>query len=58
MKLTVLGKYGPYPPVGGATSGYLLQSKNQNVLLDLGAGTLARLQEKVSLKERLLWLPC
>lgn len=51
MRLTVLGKYGPFPPKNGATSGYLLQSKTQNVLLDLGAGTLSRLQEKVSIKD-------
>ena len=51
MRLTVLGKYGPYPPKNGATSGYLLQSNSQNVVLDLGAGTLSRLQEKVSIKD-------
>lgn len=51
MRLTVLGKYGPFPPKNGATSGYLLQSKTQNVVLDLGAGTLSRLQEKVSIKD-------
>ena len=51
MKLTVLGKYGPYPPINGATSSYLLQTDSANVLLDLGSGTLARLKEKVGVKD-------
>lgn len=51
MKLTVLGKYGPYPPINGATSGYLLQTDSANVLLDLGSGTLSRLKEKVGVKD-------
>lgn len=42
MKLTVLGKFGPFAPEGGATSGYLLQTEKSNVLLDLGSGVLAR----------------
>ncbi len=43
MELTVLGKYGPYAQPGGATSGYLLESGTSAVVMDLGAGTLARL---------------
>ena len=50
MKLTILGKYGPFPKVNGATSGYLLQTENQNIVLDLGSGTLARLKEVVEVK--------
>ena len=42
MKLTVLGKFGPFAPNGGATSGYLLQSEQASVLLDVGSGVLAR----------------
>lgn len=45
MKLTVLGKYGPYAPAHGATSGYLLENGGKNLLLDMGSGVLARLQE-------------
>ena len=45
MKLTVLGKYGPYAPPGGATSGYLMENGGEYVLLDMGSGVLARLQE-------------
>ena len=36
MKLTVLGKYGPYAPAHGATSGYLLENEGNHVLLDMG----------------------
>lgn len=45
MKLTVLGKYGPYPKSGtGAASGYLVSDGGVNLALDMGSGTLARLQ--------------
>ncbi|NMD42147.1 MAG: MBL fold metallo-hydrolase [Firmicutes bacterium] len=45
MKLTVLGRYGPYPAAGGACSGYLLEEEGCPVLLDCGNGVLSRLQE-------------
>lgn len=45
MQLTILGCYGPYPPAGGACSGYLLQSGETAVLLDCGNGVLSRLQQ-------------
>ena len=52
MKLTVLGKYGPYPnKVNGKTSGYLLQSNNSNVILDLGCGTLNNLVKFIDVKD-------
>lgn len=44
MKLTVLGKYGPYPKSGGGTSSYLLQCGERNILIDAGSGCLSRLQ--------------
>ncbi|MDD4797485.1 MAG: MBL fold metallo-hydrolase [Eubacteriales bacterium] len=43
MELTVLGKYGPYPPAGGACSGYLLDTGAGKLLLDCGSGVLSRL---------------
>lgn len=43
MKLTVLGKYGPFPGPGGACSGYLLESGDVRLVLDMGSGTLSRL---------------
>lgn len=44
MKLTVLGKYGPYPPAGGATSGYLVNQGKTNILFECGSGIISRLQ--------------
>lgn len=49
MRLTVLGKYGPYPPKNGATSGYLLQQGSTNLLLECGSGVLSRLQQYLRL---------
>lgn len=49
MKLTILGEYGPWPPAGGACSGYLLSRGDTHVLLDCGSGVLARLQQVVPL---------
>ena len=43
MKLTVLGNRGAYPKAGTACSGYLLETKQGKIVLDLGAGTLANL---------------
>lgn len=45
MRLTVLGEYGPYPPAGGACSGYLVSEGDCHVLLDCGPGVLARMQQ-------------
>lgn len=61
MKLTVLGKYSPFPPAGGAGPGYWVQFCDElkpgegvdgvtqplGVLLDCGPGVLARFQETV-----------
>ena len=44
MKLTILGKHGPYPKAGGACSGYLLEADGKRILLDCGSGVLSRLQ--------------
>ena len=43
MKLHVLGCHGPFPPAGGATSGYLVENKGQLLLMDCGAGVMGRL---------------
>jgi len=43
MKLTVLGKYGPFPAKHGACSGYLLECGGVTLALDLGNGTFSRL---------------
>ena len=43
MKLHVLGRSGPFPESGGATSGYLLEAGDTLLQFDLGSGVLARL---------------
>jgi ribonuclease BN (tRNA processing enzyme) len=44
MKLTVIGYWGGYPKVNGASSGYLLEHEGFHLLLDCGSGVLAKLQ--------------
>ena len=51
MKLTVLGKYGPYPKAGGATTSYLLECGVKKLLIDAGSGSLSRVQEYCALDE-------
>ncbi|MDQ7842987.1 MAG: MBL fold metallo-hydrolase [Armatimonadota bacterium] len=41
MRLTVLGKWSPYPPPGGACPGYLVASGEVRILLDCGSGAVA-----------------
>lgn len=43
MRVTVLGKYGPYAKTGGATSSYLLTSDESTIAFEFGAGALSRL---------------
>lgn len=43
MKLTVLGKWSPYPPAGGACPGYLVEADGARILLDCGSGVVASL---------------
>jgi len=45
MKLTVIGCWGGYPKVGEASSGYLLEHKGFNLLIDFGSGVLSQLQK-------------
>jgi ribonuclease BN (tRNA processing enzyme) len=49
VDVVVLGAHGTWPSAGGATSGLLVRHDRQNLLLDLGTGTVARLQEHVDL---------
>lgn len=52
MKLTVLGKYGPFPKAGeGATSGYLFEENGVKIALDMGAGVLSRLMAATDITE-------
>ena len=51
MKLTVLGKYGPYPQgENTACSGYLIEDGNTKILVDCGPGVLSRLQSFIDIK--------
>lgn len=43
MRLHILGCYGPYPPAGGATSGYLVENGADKILMDCGSGVLGKL---------------
>ncbi|MBQ9832388.1 MAG: MBL fold metallo-hydrolase [Clostridia bacterium] len=43
MKITVLGKYGPFPNVGGSCSGCLIEHGKASIVLDMGNGTLSNL---------------
>jgi ribonuclease BN (tRNA processing enzyme) len=47
MEVTVLGRYSPFPPVGGACNGYLVQHGETLLLLDAGSGVANRLQQYV-----------
>lgn len=49
--LTVLGCDGSYPGPGGACSGYLVESGDTAVVLDLGSGTMAHLQEHLPIEK-------
>jgi ribonuclease BN (tRNA processing enzyme) len=46
MKLTVIGCSPAWPNPGGAQSGYLVEADGHRVLLDCGAGVLAKLRER------------
>src|SRR2546425_12365909 len=43
MKLTILGKWSPYPPAGGACPGYLVEADGVRILLDCGSGVVTSL---------------
>jgi ribonuclease BN (tRNA processing enzyme) len=45
VKLTVVGSSPAWPNPGGAQSGYLLEEDGRRLLLDCGAGVLAKLRE-------------
>ncbi len=52
MKLTILGKYGPYPQgENTACSGYLVENEDTKILVDCGPGVLGRLMNRIDLKD-------
>jgi len=51
MKLTIIGNNGVFPAAGGACSSYLVQTDGANILMDMGPGSLSKLQQKISIDE-------
>lgn len=49
MKLTVIGYWGGYPAPGEATSTYVIEKDSYVLVLDMGSGGLAQLQEYYSI---------
>jgi ribonuclease BN (tRNA processing enzyme) len=49
VELIVVGAQGTWPAAGGATSGFLVRHQGYTLLLDMGSGTVAKLQEHVGL---------
>lgn len=52
MKLTILGKYGPYPQdKNSACSGYLVEEEDTKILIDCGTGVLGRLCSTIDIRD-------
>lgn len=45
MKITVIGYWGGFPARDGATSAYLIEKNNFSLLIDVGSGSLSKLQK-------------
>ena len=50
MKLTILGASAAYQGPNNPCSGYLLQERNKNILIDCGSGILGNLQSHLDLR--------
>ncbi len=51
MKVTVIGQWGGFPKVNGASSGYLFQSNGFNLLVDCGSAVLSKLQQYIAVEQ-------
>lgn len=51
MKITIVGHWGGYPPANGATSCYVVEKDDFCLVIDLGSGALAKLQNYYSIEE-------
>jgi len=51
MKLTVIGHWGGYPARDGATSSYLIEKDDFTLVIDLGSGSLSKIQKYKSIDE-------
>lgn len=47
MKLTIVGHWGGYPAINGATSCYLLEKDNFSLVIDMGSSALSKLQSYI-----------
>lgn len=52
MKLTVIGRHGPYADIGGAPcSCYLVQEGSTSLVMDLGPGSLGFLRKHIDIRD-------
>ncbi len=51
MKVTVIGCWGGFPPANGATSCYLVEKDGFILIVDLGSGALAKLQNTIDIMD-------
>jgi ribonuclease BN (tRNA processing enzyme) len=51
MKITVIGYWGAFPKQNEATTGYLVQTENHNILVDCGSGVLSKVQNYIDLSK-------
>ena len=51
MKLTCIGKYGPYPKAGCACSCYMINYQGKNIIADLGCGTLTKVLRRIGAED-------
>lgn len=51
MKLKIIGNNGVFPAAGGACSSYFVKTDNYNILIDMGPGSLAKLQEDIAIDD-------
>lgn len=51
MKVTVIGQWGGFPKVNGASSGYLVQSEGFHLLIDCGSAVLSKLQQYIPVEQ-------
>lgn len=51
MKFTVVGFWGGFPQANSATSGYLVQDNDYNLLIDCGSAVLSKVQQYVNVMD-------
>src|SRR5699024_3438456 len=51
LKLTIIGFWGGYPSVNGASSAYLLEKDGFRLMLDFGSGVLSKIQQYINVTD-------